>query len=383
MDHLEALRAVVGKAQVLTGADAQAYETDWRERYRGHALAVVRPGSAEEVAAVVRLCTQANIPIVPQGGNTGLCGGATPDDSGRAVILSLQRMNRIRGIDTDNDTMEVEAGCVLQTVQQAAREAGRLFPLSLAAEGSCTIGGNLATNAGGTHVLRKDNTGYDLRDLFIGSEGTLGVITAATLKLYPLPAARCNALLAVKSIEAAVAVLNRARSGLGASLTGFELMAGDCLQLVAQCFPQQRLPFGGPSAELPWYVLMEVSDSESEAHARERFELVVGEAIEAGLVQDAVIAGSLAQSHALWHLRESIPMAEKETGKSIKHDVSIPVSRMAEFVQGTNAALQAAFPGIRHVIFGHLGDGNLHYNVARGEGWTEQQLLARQEDVYA
>ena len=411
MDHLEALRAVVGKAQVLTGADAQAYETDWRERYRGHALAVVRPGSAEEVATVVRLCAQANIAIVPQGGNTGLCGGATPDDSGRAVILSLQRMNRIRGIDTDNDTMEVEAGCVLQTVQQAAHEAGRLFPLSLAAEGSCTIGGNLATNAGGTQVLRygnmrelalglevvtaqgdiwhglrglrKDNTGYDLRDLFIGSEGTLGVITAATLKLYPLPAARCNALLAVKSIEAAVAVLNRARSGLGASLTGFELMAGDCLQLVAQCFPQQRLPFGGPSAELPWYVLMEVSDSESEAHARERFELVVGEAIEAGLVQDAVIAGSLAQSHALWHLRESIPMAEKETGKSIKHDVSVPVSRMAKFVQGTNAALQAAFPGIRHVIFGHLGDGNLHYNVARGEGWTEAQLLARQEDVYA
>ena len=255
MDHLEALRAAVGAAQVLTGTDAHAYETDWRERYHGRALAVVRPGSTEEVAAVVRICAQANLPIVPQGGNTGLCGGATPDDSGRAVILSLQRMNRIRGIDTENDTMEVEAGCVLQTVQQAARDAGRLFPLSLAAEGSCTIGGNLATNAGGTQVLRygntrelalglevvtaqgdiwhglrglrKDNTGYDLRDLFIGSEGTLGVITAATLKLYPLPAARCTALLALESIEAAVAVLNRARARLGASLTGFELMAGD------------------------------------------------------------------------------------------------------------------------------------------------------------
>jgi len=411
MDHVDALRAAVGAEQVLTGADAQAYETDWRERYRGHPLAVVRPGSTEEVAAVVRLCAQANIPIVPQGGNTGLCGGATPDDSGRAVILSLQRVNRIRGIDTDNDTMEIEAGCILQTVQKAARDAGRLFPLSLAAEGSCTIGGNLATNAGGTQVLRygnmreltlglevvtawgdiwhglrglrKDNTGYDLRDLFIGSEGTLGVITAATVKLFPLPVAQCTALLAVESIASAVAVLNRARSGLGASLTGFELMAGNCLQLVAQCFPQQRLPFDGPSANSPWYVLMEVSDSESEAHARERFEVVVGEAIEAGLVQDAVIAASLAQSRALWHLRESIPMAEKETGKSIKHDVSIPVSRMAEFVQGTNAALQATFPGIRNVIFGHLGDGNLHYNVARGADWTEEQLLARQDDLYA
>ncbi|MGH8124777.1 MAG: FAD-binding oxidoreductase [Rhodanobacteraceae bacterium] len=411
MDHLDALRAAVGAAQVLTGADTQPWVVDWRERYRGRALAVVRPGSTDEVAAVVRLCAAAGIPVVPQGGNTGLCGGATPDDSGRAVIVSLQRLHRIRGIDTDNDTMEVEAGCVLQSVQRAARDAGRLFPLSLAAEGSCTIGGNLATNAGGTQVLRygntrelalglevvtaqgdvwhglrglrKDNTGYDLRDLFIGSEGTLGVITAATLKLYPLPAARCAALLALESIDAAVAVLGRARAGLGASLTGFELMDGDCLKAVVRCFPQQRLPFDGASAELPWYVLLEVSDSESESHARARFEVVVGETIEAGLVQDAVIAGSIAQSLVLWQLRESIPMAEKETGRSIKHDVSIPVSRMAAFVRDTNVALQAAFPGIRHVIFGHLGDGNLHYNVTRGADWTEAGLLARQDDVYA
>ncbi len=411
MDHLEALRATVGASQVLTGADAQSYEVDWRERYRGRALAVVRPGSTAEVAAVMRICAQAGIPVIPQGGNTGLCGGATPDDSGRAVILSLQRLNRVRGIDTDNDTMDVESGCILQSVQQAAREAGRLFPLSLAAEGSCTIGGNLATNAGGTQVLRygnmreltlglevvtvqgeiwhglrglrKDNTGYDLRDLYIGSEGTLGVITAATLKLHPLPVARCTALLALDSIESAIDMLGRARAGLGASLTGFELMAGNCLQDVVRCFPQQRLPFEGASAGLPWYALLELSDSESETHARERFEVVVGEAIEAGVVLDAVIAESMAQSHALWHLRESIPLAEKESGKSIKHDVSIPVSRMAEFVQGTNAALQAAFPGIRHVIFGHLGDGNLHYNVARGVDWAEGALLARQEDVYA
>ncbi|MFT0533623.1 FAD-binding oxidoreductase [Castellaniella hirudinis] len=411
MEHLDALRAVVGAAQVLTGADAQGYEVDWRERYRGRALAVVRPAHVDEVAAVVRYCAQAGLPVIPQGGNTGLCGGATPDDSGRAVIVSLQRLNQIRHIDTDNDTMDVEAGCILQSVQQAARDAGRLFPLSLAAEGSCTIGGNLATNAGGTQVLRygnmreltlglevvtaqgdiwhglrglrKDNTGYDLRDLYIGSEGTLGIITAATLKLHPLPVARCTALLALDSIASAIAVLGRARAGLGPSLTGFELMAGNCLQAVVRCFPQQRLPFDGPSADLPWYALLEISDSESEAHARERFEVVVGDALEAGEVQDAVIAESMAQSHALWHLRESIPLAEKEMGKSIKHDVSIPVSRMAEFVEHTNVALQAAFPGIVNVIFGHLGDGNLHYNVARGTDWAEGALLARQDDVYA
>jgi FAD/FMN-containing dehydrogenase len=411
MELLDTLRAEVGVGNVLVDADAAAYATDWRERYRGRPLAVVRPGSTDEVAKVVRACAASGTPVVPQGGNTGLCGGATPDDSGRAVILSLQRMRRVRGIDTANDTMEVEAGCILQQVQQAAREAGRLFPLSLAAEGSCTIGGNLATNAGGTQVLRygnmrelalglevvsaagdvwhglrglrKDNTGYDLRDLFIGSEGTLGVITAAVLKLFPLPVARCTAMLAVASIEDAVTMLGRARAGLGATLTGFELISRECLQLVVDCFPEQRLPFDGASAQLPWCVLLEVSDSESEAHARERFEAVVGAAIEAGCVRDAVIAGSLAQSQALWHLRESIPMAEKQSGKSIKHDVSIPASRMAEFVTGTNAALQAAFPGIRHVIFGHLGDGNLHYNVARGANWNEGQLLARQDDVYA
>jgi FAD/FMN-containing dehydrogenase len=410
MNHLDALRAVVGESHVLTGADAAPYLMDWRERYSGRALGVVRPGSTDEVAAVVRACAGADVPIVPQGGNTGLCGGATPDDSGRAVVLSLQRLNRIRGLDLDNDTMEVEAGCVLQTVQETARDAGRLFPLSLAAEGSCTIGGNLATNAGGTQVLRygtmreltlgievvtaqgdiwhglrglrKDNTGYDLRDLFIGSEGTLGVITAATLKLHPLPVARCTALLALASIEDAIKMLTRARHGFGASLTGFELMAGDCLAHVVRCFPQQHLPFEGASATLPWYALLELSDSESEMHARERFETVLGEAIESGCVKDAVIAESIAQTQALWHLRESISLAEKESGKSIKHDISVPVSHMADFVRDTNRALQQALPGIRNVIFGHLGDGNLHYNVARGGDWSEAELLAQQDAVF-
>jgi FAD/FMN-containing dehydrogenase len=411
MNQLDVLRAAVGDANVLTGADAAPYLTDWRERYSGHALAVVRPKSTDEVAAVVRACADAGAPIVPQGGNTGLCGGATPDESGRAVVLCLQRLNRIRGIDLDNDTMEVEAGCVLQAVQEAAHNAGRLFPLSMGSEGSCMIGGNLATNAGGTQVLRygsmreltlglevvtaqgeiwhglralrKDNTGYDLRDLFIGSEGTLGIITAATLKLYPLPVARCTALLALASIEDAITMLARARHGFGASLTGFELMAGDCLADVVRCFPQQRLPFDGDSAALPWYALLELSDSESEQHARERFETVLGEAIESGCIQDAVIAGSTTQSKALWHLRESIPLAEKASGKSIKHDVSIPVSRMTDFVEDTNRALQQAFPGIHNVVFGHLGDGNLHYNVARSGDLSEADLMARQEAVYA
>lgn len=410
VELLTELKSLLGADQVLTGADTQSYVVDWRERYSGQALAVVRPASTAEVAAVVRLCAAHNTPVIAQGGNTGLCGGATPDNSGKTLIISLQRLNRVRGIDTDNDTMEVEAGCILQSIQQTALDAGRLFPLSLAAEGSCTIGGNLATNAGGTQVLRygnmrelclglevvtaqgevwhglrglrKDNTGYSMRDLFIGSEGTLGIITAATLKLHPLPVARCTALVALDSIASAIALLNQARAGMGASLTGFELMAGDCLQDVVRCFPQQRLPFAGESANLPWYALLELSDSESEEHARSRFEAVLGAAIEEEIVLDAVIAESITQSHALWHLRESIPLAEKEIGKSIKHDVSIPVSRMAEFVEHTNAALQQAFPGIRNVIFGHLGDGNLHYNVAPGANWEQGQLLAEQDAVY-
>ncbi|HEY9572381.1 MAG TPA: FAD-binding oxidoreductase [Pusillimonas sp.] len=410
MSLLDELVQMLGSQYVLTGDDAQPYTVDWRGRYSGSALAVVKPGSTQEVAQVVRWCVAHGVPMVPQGGNTGLCGGATPDSTGAALVISLTRLNAIRSVDTDNDTMVVEAGCILQAVQQAARDADRLFPLSLAAEGSCTLGGNLATNAGGTQVLRygnardlvlglevvtadgdiwhglrglrKDNTGYDLRNLYMGSEGTLGIITAATIKLYPVPVAQCTALLALESVKDAVSVLSAARKGFGAALTGFELIAGNCLKGVVQCYPQQRIPFEGQSADKPWYALLELSDSESAEHARERFETIVGEAIEAGLVQDAVIAENISQSKALWHLRESIPLAEKAFGKSIKHDVSIPVSLMAEFVETTNAALQQQFPGIQHVIFGHLGDGNLHYNVARGDAYTEDELLDRQGGVY-
>ncbi len=410
MNLLEALQSTVGASNVLTGPDAAPFLTDWRGRYQGRAQAVVRPSSTEQVAQIVRICVEHNAPVVPQGGNTGLVGGATPDESGLAVVVSLGRMNRVRAVDTDNDTMTVEAGCILQTVQETARQANRLFPLSLAAEGSCTIGGNLATNAGGTQVLRygntrdlalglevvtpqgeiwhglrglrKDNTGYDLRDLYIGSEGTLGIITAATLKLYPMPVARCTALLALDSVSAAVAFLSRARSGFGASLTGFELMSAACLELVTRHYPQQRLPFDGAVDQYPWYALLELSDSESETHARERFEAVLGAALEDGQVQDAAIAENLAQSHAMWHLRESIPLAQAEEGKNIKHDVSIPISRIAQFVSTTDELLQKSFPGVRNITFGHLGDGNLHYNVQGPAGEAEPAVLSRQDDIY-
>ena len=403
---LQQLEQVLGAAHVLTGDLAAPFLLDWRQRYQGAALAVLRPGSTEEVAAVVRLCVEHRVPMVPQGGNTGLAGAGTPDESGTAVVISLQRMNRVREIDTDNDTITVEAGCVLQTVQEHAREAGRLFALSLASEGSCTVGGNLATNAGGTQVLRygntrelalglevvtadgeiwqglrglrKDNTGYDLRDIYIGSEGTLGIITAATLKLYPLPVAQCTALVAVESVADAVQLLSAARSGFGAALTGFELMSGISLELVTRVYPQQSLPLG-PS---PWYALLELSDSESDDHARERFETVLEAALENGLVQDVVVAASLAQSKALWHLRESISLAQSAEGKNIKHDISVPISRIAAFVATTDALLQDLIPGVLNITFGHLGDGNLHYNVTRPATLPEAEFLDRQDSVY-
>ena len=405
------LATLVGADHVLTGTDAAPYCNDWRKRYHGQALCVVRPGSTAEVAAVLRCCAAAGVPIVPQGGNTGLCGGATPDTSGRAIVLLLTRLDRIREIDTDNDSMTVEAGCLLQTVQQAAQAAGRLFPLSLAAEGSCTVGGNLATNAGGTQVLRygnmrelclglevvdaegevwhglralrKDNTGYDLRDLYIGSEGTLGIITAATLKLHPLPAARCTAMLAVPDLESALALLSRARAGFGAALTGFELMSADCLALVTATFRQQRLPFAGEGAQAPWFALLEMSDAESEQHGRERFETVLGAALEAGEALDAVIAESLAHGRALWHLRESITLAQAQAGRSLKHDVALPISRIPQFMRETGARLAEHFAGLRVMPFGHLGDGNLHYNLLSGPGFDAEALAARQDEIYA
>ncbi len=403
---LDALRGAVGEANVLTPdqQDLIAFEQDWRQRARGRALAVVRPGSTAEVAAVVRACAEAGVSVVPQGGNTGLVVGSVPDESGRQVVISLRRMQAVRSLDAANLTLTVEAGCVLQAVQQAAEEAGLLFPLSLAAEGSCTIGGNLATNAGGTQVvrygnardlclglevvtpqgevwngltgLRKDNTGYDLRDLFVGSEGTLGIITAATLKLYPQPAARLTAWAAVPSLEAAVGLLGLAHQQLGPGLTGFEVMGQFALSLVDKHFPQLRVPLW---KDTPYCVLLENSDSEDEDHARHQFERLLEAALESGLVTDAVVAESLAQAQALWHIRESISLAQSQEGLNIKHDISLPVSRIPAFCAETDALLQREIPGVRLVNFGHLGDGNLHYNVQAPEGGDAAAFLREQE----
>ena len=402
---LDALRQAVGAAHVLTDGELIAYEQDWRQRERGRALAVVRPGTTDEVAAVVRACAAHGAAIVPQGGNTGLAVGSVPDASGTQVLLSLRRMDAVRVIDAANLTLSVEAGCILQNLQGAAQDAGFLFPLSLAAEGSCTIGGNLATNAGGTQVLRygnarelclglqvvtaqgevwnglsglrKDNTGYDLRDLFIGSEGTLGIITAATMKLYPLPAARLIAWAAVPSMQAAVDLLGLAHQHLGAGLTGFEVMNQFALSLVDKHYPQQRVPLFRTS---PWCVLLENSDHESEDHARTLFERLLEAALEAGCVNDAVVAESLSQAQALWHIRESIPLAQAEEGLNIKHDISVPVSRIPAFVAETDALLAQAIAGVRLVDFGHLGDGNLHYNVQAPEGGDAKAFLREQEE---
>jgi FAD/FMN-containing dehydrogenase len=406
-DFLQACRAAIGDAHVLTAsADTSAYLTDQRGRYTGQALAVLKPASTDEVAAIVRLCHQYRTPLVPQGGNTGLVLGSVPDTSGRAVLLSLKRLNRIRAVDPVNNTMTVEAGCILQHVQQAAANAQRLFPLSLAAEGSCTIGGNLSTNAGGTGVLRygntrelclglevvtaqgeimsslrglrKDNTGYDLRDLFIGAEGTLGVITAAVLKLFPQPRAQVTALAALRTPQQALRLLSLAQAHCGASLTGFELMSAICLDLVAKHFPPQRSPFKERHAQ---YVLLEMSDSESASHAETIFETLIAAALEQNLIDDAVIASSIAQSRALWQLRENISMAQAHEGKNIKHDISVPISRIGEFIEVTDLLLQEAAPGCRMVTFGHLGDGNLHYNVSPPAGTPDADFLAQQEHI--
>ena len=400
---LDALRGCVGPAQVLTEGDLSAWELDWRRRWPGRARAVVRPGSTAEVAAVVRACAAARVTVVPQGGNTGLVGGGVPDASGTQVLLSLTRLNRIREIDAANLTLTAEAGCVLQSVQQAAAAEDLLFPLSLAAEGSCTIGGVLATNAGGTQVLRfgnarelclglevvtaagevwhgltglrKDNTGYALRDLFVGSEGTLGIITAATLKLAPQPAAVTTAWAACDTLAQAVALLSLARARLGAGLTGFEVMGRFALDLVTLHFP--ALPRPLPDAN--YAVLLEQSDTEGEAPARERFEALLAAALDAGLIGDAVVAETLAQSRSLWQLRETIPLAQAEEGLNVKHDIALPISSIPEFATATDAELQRRFPGVRLVNFGHLGDGNLHYNVQAPQGMEAAAFLRQHE----
>ena len=406
-EFLQRCRAIVGDDYVLTAQeDCAPYLTDWRGRFTGRALAVLRPNDPQQVAQLVRACAQSRIALVPQGGKTGLVLGGVPDASGAAVVLSLARLNRVRAIDPVNRTMTVDAGCILQNIQQAAAEQGCLFPLSLAAEGSCTIGGNLSTNAGGTAVLRygnarelclglevvtsqgdiwnglrglrKDNTGYDLRDLFIGAEGTLGIITGAVLKLFPMPKATITALVALASPRDALALLTLMQDHCGASLTGFELMSDYCMRLVATHFPHLPKPFAKRHLH---YVLLEVSSSESDEHAVNLLEEALEQAVERGLADDAVLATSSAQSRALWQLREHIPLAQAAAGKNIKHDISLPASGIADFIDSTDAKLQQAFPDCQVVCFGHLGDGNLHYNVAPPDGQSHEQFLANQDAI--
>ena len=404
---LQACRVAVGPTFVIThAADMQAYLTDWRGRFTGAALAVVRPASTAQVAQIVVLCREYRMPIVPQGGNTGLVLGSVPDASGDAIVLSLTRLNRIRDVDAQNNTITVEAGVILQHLQQAATAVDRLFPLSLAAEGSCTIGGNLSTNAGGTAVLRygntrelclglevvtadgtiwnglralrKDNTGYDLRDLYIGAEGTLGIITAAVMKLFARPAAELTALVGLQSPAQALALLSLAQARCGAALTGFELMSDFCMALVTRHFPQLRLPLAQPA---PQYVLLQLSDSESATHANALLEALMASALEQRLIDDAVVASSIAQSRALWALREHISLAQAAEGKNLKHDVSLPISAIGAFITATDAQLQAQFPGCRMVTFGHLGDGNLHYNVSPPVAMPDAVFLDHQAAV--
>jgi FAD/FMN-containing dehydrogenase len=397
---LATLKAIVGEANVLTSdTDVAPYVTDWRGRYRGSTRAVVRPSTTAEVAAVVRCCAEHGAPVVPQGGNTGLCGGATPREDGGEVVVSLSRLTRVRALDADNATLTVEAGVPLARVQQAADDAGLLFPLSLAAEGSCTIGGNLATNAGGTAVLRygnarelvlglevvladgriwdglkglrKDNTGYDVKQLFLGSEGTLGIITAAVLKLFPKPRTSATALAALGDVDAAIALLALLRQALGDRLTGFELISADCIALTRKQFPALPDPLPG----YPWYALVQADDPAVDSPLAAQMETALAAAVEQHVANDAAIAHSAAQAAELWALREHIPEAQRLEGPNIKHDISLPVSRIPAFLADAQIELDTALRGVRYVVFGHLGDGNLHYNLSAPAGTTAAAFL--------
>jgi FAD/FMN-containing dehydrogenase len=389
---LDRLASALGGHAVLTETDDVApYVTDWTGALRGSAVAVVRPAATDEVAAVVRVCNEAGVGMVPQGGNTGLVGGAVPDPSGTQVVLSLDRMRRIRDVDPIADTITVEAGVVLHDVQEAAAVAGRLFPLSLGSEGSCTIGGNISTNAGGTAVLRygmtrdlvlglevvlpdgrvwdglrplrKDNTGYDLKQLFIGAEGTLGVVTAAVLRLLPATPARATALLALPSLDAAVALLPRLREQAGGQLTTWEVLNRQALDLVLAHLSGTRDPFGTAHR---WYGLVEIAGTSDDVG--ERLEAALVGAVEQGLAVDAVVAGGPAQRASLWALREGVSEAQKVEGATIKHDVTLPITELPGFVADLGPRLESMLPGVRLVTYGHVGDGNLHYNLSAPVG---------------
>jgi D-lactate dehydrogenase (cytochrome) len=407
MITLDSLRAIVGPDHVLTAqGDVAPFSIDWRKRYTGAPFAVVKPGSVAEVVALVKLCAATKTGIVPQGGNTSLCGASVPDGSGAELVVNLSRLNRIRELDPLNNTMTVEAGCVLAAIQDAASAADRLFPLSLAAQGSCEIGGNLSTNAGGVQVLRygtardlvlglevvlpsgelwdglrglrKDNTGYDLKQLFIGAEGTLGIITAAVLKLFPKPRGRAMAFVGLESVGAVLQLLELAQGRAGERVTAFELMSATCLDMVLKHCHGMMRPF---AANYPQYALVELTDSLSGEAVGPLLESLLQDAVGQGIARDAVVAQSDSQARALWALRENMSEAQSIEGKNLKFDVSVPVSALAKFVEATDALLDAAYPGVRPVTFGHVGDGNLHYNIAHPLSSNEAAWLLEVEAV--
>jgi FAD/FMN-containing dehydrogenase len=403
---VDRLKSIVGERGIVAAAEQEPFVVDWRGQYRGRAAAVVKPASTAEVSKVVALLAAERVAMVPQGGNTSLCGASVPDASGEQVVVNLSRMNRVRAIDPDNNTMTVEAGCVLASLQEEADRHDRLFPLSLGAQGSCEIGGNLSTNAGGTGVLRygntrelvlglevvlpdgqvwdglrglrKDNTGYDLKHLFVGAEGTLGIITAAVLKLFPKPRSHATALVAVEDPAAAVRLLSELRRSCGERITGYELMARVCIDLVAKHMPATQDPLAKRYA---WYVLVELSDSAEGPALHALLESALEAAIGSGLVLDAALAASEAQRAALWKMREDVAEAQKLDGPSVKHDVSVPVSRVPELIEKASAELLARFPGIRIVAFGHVGDGNIHYNCGKPERQAAEAFFAESPQV--
>ncbi len=404
---LDRFAAIVGPAHVLSEAsDIAPRLVENRGLYHGASPMVLKPGSVEEVSAILKLASETGTAIVPQTGNTGLVGGQTPRDNGCDVIVSLERMNRIRDIDPVAGIMVVDAGCILADVQKAAEEHGRLFPLSLGSEGSCRIGGNLATNAGGTAVLaygnmrqlclglevvlptgeiwnglrrlKKDNTGYDLRDLFIGAEGTLGIITGAVLKLFPQPLGHQVAFAGIRSVEDALALFRNAAGLCGPALTGFELMPRIGVEFTTRHIDGVRDPL---ETVHPWYVLIDISTSDSAETAERMMTALLEQGFEAGLVQDATIASSQAQQKALWHMRESMSDAQKPEGGSIKHDVSVPVSEIPAFMHEAEAAVMAAMPGARICAFGHMGDGNIHYNISQPVGADKAAFIGRWREM--
>ncbi|MFL6664623.1 MAG: FAD-binding oxidoreductase [Rhizobacter sp.] len=397
MSLVSQLQALLGSPAVLTGdADVAPHATDWRGRYRGNAACVVLPSSTEQVAGVVRACAERGVPMVAQGGNTSLCEGAIPlSGEPSSVVINLQRMRRVRSIDTANHSIEVEAGCVLAQVQQTAAEHGLLYAVSLGAEGSCQIGGNIATNAGGTGVLRygntrenvlgleavlpdgriwdglyrlrKNNTGLDLKHLFIGSEGTLGVITAATLKLHPLPTAHTVAWMGLASARAALAMLGRFQERCGGVISAFEMMNDVELDIVLAHVPGRRPPLGAPH---PWHVLVELADTGHEDALTAVLQEVVAEGLESGDVADAAIAASGRQRAEFWEVRHSVSEGNKKAGMGINTDCAVPVSAVAEFIERATAATHAILPGVPVIVVAHLGDGNVHFiPLASFEQW--------------